>query len=216
MRARRALLSAFAFRSLTPLLLSSACRCPVGRHVYVGMQVCVTLFEQEYVFDVTHIEHEAATAALHAQSTPDQHLTQQLHSLSLNSSTSTAANPSLAAPSLAAPSSPFSAFDGCPTLFLVSQSTRVSLDRSSSASAAASSASSSTGGFNAQPAAEIDAAAIGGLDAELSALRELITLPLLQPQLFQHFDLRPPKGVLLYGPPGTGQTARLWHSAAAV
>ena len=48
-------------------------------------------------------------------------------------------------------------------------------------------------------------AAIGGLESELASVRELIELPLLNPDLFTSFSLRPPRGLLLYGPPGTGQ-----------
>ena len=51
----------------------------------------------------------------------------------------------------------------------------------------------------------IFSAAIGGLESELASVRELIELPLLNPGLFSSFSLRPPRGLLLYGPPGTGQ-----------
>ena len=47
---------------------------------------------------------------------------------------------------------------------------------------------------------------IGGLDAELDQVRELIELPLSDPALFDRLGIQPPKGVLLYGPPGTGKT----------
>ena len=47
---------------------------------------------------------------------------------------------------------------------------------------------------------------IGGLDAELEAVRELIEAPLADPGLFRRLGIDPPKGVLLYGPPGTGKT----------
>lgn len=47
---------------------------------------------------------------------------------------------------------------------------------------------------------------IGGLDRELSQVREMIELPLRNPDLFHHLGIEPPKGVLLYGPPGTGKT----------
>ena len=43
---------------------------------------------------------------------------------------------------------------------------------------------------------------IGGLDRELRRVRELVELPLKYPQLFARLRIEPPKGVLLYGPPG--------------
>jgi ATP-dependent 26S proteasome regulatory subunit len=47
---------------------------------------------------------------------------------------------------------------------------------------------------------------IGGLGAVGQKLREWIELPLRNPQAFQRLGIRPPKGVLLVGPPGTGKT----------
>lgn len=47
---------------------------------------------------------------------------------------------------------------------------------------------------------------IGGLDRQLSQIREMIELPLRNPELFERLGIEPPKGVLLYGPPGTGKT----------
>ncbi|WP_276256904.1 AAA family ATPase [Halomontanus rarus] len=47
---------------------------------------------------------------------------------------------------------------------------------------------------------------IGGLDEELELVREMIELPLSEPELFQRLGVDPPSGVLLYGPPGTGKT----------
>ena len=47
---------------------------------------------------------------------------------------------------------------------------------------------------------------IGGLDDELDLVREMIELPLSEPEVFAHLGIDPPKGVLLHGPPGTGKT----------
>lgn len=47
---------------------------------------------------------------------------------------------------------------------------------------------------------------IGGLDAQLRKIREMIELPLKYPEAFVRLGVEPPKGVLLYGPPGTGKT----------
>ena len=47
---------------------------------------------------------------------------------------------------------------------------------------------------------------IGGLDAQIEELRDGIELPYLYPDEFREHRLRPPKGVLLYGPPGCGKT----------
>jgi len=47
---------------------------------------------------------------------------------------------------------------------------------------------------------------IGGLDAQIEAIREIIELPLLHPELFEQIGIDPPSGALLSGPPGTGKT----------
>lgn len=50
-------------------------------------------------------------------------------------------------------------------------------------------------------------AGIGGLGDQVRELREVIELPLMNPELFERVGITPPKGVLLYGPPGTGESS---------
>ncbi|EJD42383.1 AAA-domain-containing protein, partial [Auricularia subglabra TFB-10046 SS5] len=47
---------------------------------------------------------------------------------------------------------------------------------------------------------------VGGLDEHIASLKEMTLLPLLYPELFQRFNVTPPRGVLFHGPPGTGKT----------
>ncbi len=47
---------------------------------------------------------------------------------------------------------------------------------------------------------------IGGLGEQVSILRDAIELPYLHPEVFAEHKLHPPKGILLYGPPGCGKT----------
>ena len=47
---------------------------------------------------------------------------------------------------------------------------------------------------------------IGGLKGQIEQIQDAVELPYLHPDLFKEHELKPPKGVLLYGPPGCGKT----------
>ena len=53
---------------------------------------------------------------------------------------------------------------------------------------------------------DIDYDSIGGLRNQIESIRDAVELPYLHPELFIEHELKPPKGVLLYGPPGCGKT----------
>jgi proteasome-associated ATPase len=53
---------------------------------------------------------------------------------------------------------------------------------------------------------DIDYRDIGGLAAQIEEIRDAVELPYLHADLFREHKLRPPKGILLYGPPGCGKT----------
>ncbi len=53
---------------------------------------------------------------------------------------------------------------------------------------------------------DIDYTDIGGLSRQIEQIRDAVELPFLHADLFRQYKLRPPKGVLLYGPPGCGKT----------
>jgi AAA family ATPase len=47
---------------------------------------------------------------------------------------------------------------------------------------------------------------IGGLDSQITQILELLHLSLTSPEIFAQYAIKPPRGVLLHGPPGTGKT----------
>ena len=47
---------------------------------------------------------------------------------------------------------------------------------------------------------------IGGLETQVQEIKEAVELPLTHPELYEEMGIKPPKGVILYGVPGTGKT----------
>ena len=57
---------------------------------------------------------------------------------------------------------------------------------------------------------------IGGCKKQMAQIREMIELPLRHPALFKTLGVKPPRGVLLYGPPGSGKTSAGKHRGPTV
>ncbi|XP_046385794.1 ATPase family AAA domain-containing protein 2-like isoform X2 [Ischnura elegans] len=47
---------------------------------------------------------------------------------------------------------------------------------------------------------------VGGLESHIRCLKEIVVFPMLYKEIFEKFNIQPPKGVLFHGPPGTGKT----------
>lgn len=47
---------------------------------------------------------------------------------------------------------------------------------------------------------------IGGLEQQITEIKEAVELPLTHPEIYEDMGIKPPKGVIMYGPPGTGKT----------
>lgn len=52
----------------------------------------------------------------------------------------------------------------------------------------------------------IDFSKVGGLENYIQQLKEMVSLPLMYPEVYSKFGITPPRGVLFHGPPGTGKT----------
>lgn len=61
-------------------------------------------------------------------------------------------------------------------------------------------------GMEIEEAPEVSYGDVGGLEEQIREIRETVELPMLKPELFKKVGIEPPKGVLLYGSPGTGKT----------
>ncbi|WJY97576.1 proteasome ATPase [Corynebacterium fournieri] len=53
---------------------------------------------------------------------------------------------------------------------------------------------------------DVTYADIGGLSSQIETIQDSVELPFSHPELYAAYELRPPKGLLLYGPPGCGKT----------
>ena len=56
---------------------------------------------------------------------------------------------------------------------------------------------------------------VGGVRKQMAQIRELVELPLRHPALFKTIGVKPPRGILLYGPPGSGEKLQSVEAALA-
>jgi len=93
----------------------------------------------------------------------------------------------------------------------VAENTRVTVlpyggDEDDSATATSVNRPTEAGEADDDPDIDVSYEDIGGLDEELDQIREMIEMPLSEPERFRELGIDPPSGVLLHGPPGTGKT----------
>lgn len=81
---------------------------------------------------------------------------------------------------------------------------RVSKDGTSTPKRSKPSASAGIAQDRLPPASRL--ADLGGVDKCIESMLELVALPLTHPEVYLHTGVRPPRGVLLVGPPGCGKT----------
>jgi ATP-dependent Zn protease len=167
------------------------------------MCVCLSLFDVDYAFEVTGLDFDdSGTAERAAPNAKELEITEQLQQLSLSLAPAPHAASSTTSHLNTLGSDAGSASNsGLPLLALISTSTRIRIVSESRGANASNPSHTNV----ATPSTSLTYDNIGGLESEIASLRELVTLPLLEPHLFTSFGLKPPKGVLLYGPPGTGQ-----------
>jgi SpoVK/Ycf46/Vps4 family AAA+-type ATPase len=168
------------------------------RCVYVGEEVCVTQMNETYSFVVADIDADDAALpsdALEAEEkkrAPESDVAAAMQRLAID--------PSSAAAAAVAAAEPAPSF---PRLYAVHSTTRVALASASDPASPSSTASSDRSVGLVSGA--ISADDIGGLEAEIGALRQLLEWTPEKASAFAHYNIKPPKGILLYGPPGTGQ-----------
>src|SRR5271168_5106049 len=56
---------------------------------------------------------------------------------------------------------------------------------------------------------DVTYADVGGCKEQIEKIREVVELPMINPERFINLGIDPPKGVLLYGPPGTGEFSNI-------
>ncbi|KAG7271459.1 hypothetical protein CRUP_016361, partial [Coryphaenoides rupestris] len=105
------------------------------------------------------------------------------------------------------PAPPPGSWQSSDTFYCVSLATAVRLRDRRGRSHAPGEEGPGQGGRDQAPGAnKVTYSMIGGLSSQLEVIRESIELPLTRPELFSNYGIPPPRGVLLYGPSGTGKT----------